>query len=166
MSRRRRCRRLHLSVSLSALVSLLGQASATGVTQTAAPVGALALVPLDDDADASERELYLEVVLNRVPSGQLARFVERDNGFLASAATLRGLGLRWPGTEAAAGGPLVEAALEPVDEDGSGEEQADEEREHSDSFGAGRGGARTGERHQVRRRPGGPARTERGTATG
>lgn len=103
MSRRRRCRRLHLSVSLSALVSLLGQASATGVTQTAAPVGALALVPLDDDADASERELYLEVVLNRVPSGQLARFVERDNGFLASAATLRGLGLRWPGSEAAAG---------------------------------------------------------------
>lgn len=48
-------------------------------------------------------ELYLETLLNLSPTGQLARFVEIDGKFFASAATLRELGLQWPGSDGATG---------------------------------------------------------------
>ena len=55
--------------------------------------------PLPDGAE----ELYLEVSLNQTITGQLARFVMVDGRLHASAATLRGLGLRWPGSDDASG---------------------------------------------------------------
>lgn len=44
-------------------------------------------------------ELYLEVSVNQVPTGKLARFVVHDGRLSASAATLTELNLKWPGRE-------------------------------------------------------------------
>jgi outer membrane usher protein len=56
-------------------------------------------------------ELYLDVVLNGAETGKLARFVQGENGLSASAATLRGLELKWPGSEQARGlVPLAQLA--------------------------------------------------------
>lgn len=56
-----------------------------------------------DKENSLDEELYLEVVLNGENNRQLARFIRRDEKFFASAATLRTLGLRWPGSESAQG---------------------------------------------------------------
>lgn len=58
------------------------------------------------DAEALEdgdEELYLAVSLNQSDTGRLARFVLRDGALFASSATLQALGLKWPGSEQAAG---------------------------------------------------------------
>jgi len=55
------------------------------------------------DSATAETELYLEVVLNQFPTGHLARFVQREGRFFASASTLHELGLAWPGGEDASG---------------------------------------------------------------
>ncbi|RYF43685.1 MAG: fimbrial biogenesis outer membrane usher protein [Comamonadaceae bacterium] len=52
---------------------------------------------------AGELELYLEVTLNGVADGRLSRFVQNDGALFASAASLRELGLKWPGSEQATG---------------------------------------------------------------
>ena len=65
----------------------------------ALPGDALAQVPADLP-DAGGQELYLEVTLNQVPIGMLFRFVLSDGRLHASAATLRELGLHWPGSDA------------------------------------------------------------------
>ncbi len=54
-------------------------------------------------AQEEEQELYLEVTLNGVTNGTLGRFVRRGGAFLASAETLREMGLKWPGGEGASG---------------------------------------------------------------
>lgn len=105
------CRLPTPSVSLCVLLALLGQAPvahAAGAGRPGSPLddgagGGLSLAAADADVVADGNELYLEVVLNQAPTGRLARFVERDGRFLASAATLREVGLRWPGSDAASG---------------------------------------------------------------
>lgn len=57
----------------------------------------------DIEASAGSQELYLEVSLNEFATGRLARFVMVDGRLHASAATLRELDLRWPGSESADG---------------------------------------------------------------
>ena len=52
---------------------------------------------------AGAQELYLQVILNGSDTGKLARFVLHDGALSASADTLRGLGLRWPGSNTARG---------------------------------------------------------------
>lgn len=42
------------------------------------------------------QELFLEVILNQMPTGLLGRFLLRDDALFTTAATLRDLGLRWP----------------------------------------------------------------------
>lgn len=54
-------------------------------------------------SSGTEQELYLEVSLNEFATGRLARFVMIDGRLHASAATLRELGLQWPGSETASG---------------------------------------------------------------
>ena len=64
--------------------------------------GALDLLAPEADAALPEgaQVLYLEVSVNESATGQLARFVLAGGRLHASAATLRGLGLHWPGSEA------------------------------------------------------------------
>jgi len=50
-------------------------------------------------ADTGDQELYLEVSVNLAETGRLARFVIRGGVLYASAATLRELDLRWPGSD-------------------------------------------------------------------
>jgi outer membrane usher protein len=52
------------------------------------------------DQAAEDEELHLEVLLNRVPTRLIARFVLRQGQLLAEANTLHSLGLTWPGAEA------------------------------------------------------------------
>lgn len=96
-----------------ALLASAGGASAGGGRQLplpdpgASPAAGLSLVQEQEQApeqgqavnvDGPQQELYLEVILNQVVSGRLARFVIRDDVLYASAATLAELGLRWPGS--------------------------------------------------------------------
>lgn len=99
------CRWSRLSSSLPVLITLLARASASEAAGLEMPMARLALTSDGPGVvDASHgQELYLEVVLNRAPTGRLSRFVERDGGFFASAATLRELGLKWPGSATASG---------------------------------------------------------------
>lgn len=53
----------------------------------------------NDMATPEGDELYLAVSLNQADTGQLARFVLRDGDLYASTATLRTLGLKWPGSD-------------------------------------------------------------------
>jgi outer membrane usher protein len=46
---------------------------------------------------AGGQELYLEVEINQAATGQIARFVISDGRLFAEPATLRALGLTWPG---------------------------------------------------------------------
>jgi len=71
------------------------------------PVAAQALPAVSGAAD--RQELYLAVTVNGEALSQLARFlVGPGDAIAASAATLREIGLRWPGSETATG--LVELA--------------------------------------------------------
>ena len=92
----RRSRSFALLSSLAGLSGALGTACAI-----AAPGGLLlAAAPAVESApgQAGAQELYLEVSLNKVNIGKLARFYAQPGGGLwASADTLRDLGLRWPG---------------------------------------------------------------------
>ncbi|MDW5442468.1 fimbria/pilus outer membrane usher protein [Polaromonas sp. SM01] len=53
--------------------------------------------------DAEAQELYLDVTLNGVAMGRLARFARQRGALSASAATLRELGLKWSGSAGASG---------------------------------------------------------------
>lgn len=50
-------------------------------------------------------ELYLEVIVNLAPTGQIARFIRINGRFHANASTLQHLGLAWPGAKTSS--PLV-----------------------------------------------------------
>lgn len=96
------CRWPKTALSLLVLLELLGvccQSLAQTQTAASAPLAGASLPPAADEGE----ELYLEVMLNRVPAAQLARFVQRGNTLLSSAETLRELGLKWPGSESASG---------------------------------------------------------------
>lgn len=67
------------------------------------PSGSMVEGVAADAPPAGAEELYLEVELNQVATGKLARFVSIGGRLHASAATLRDLGLAWPGGDAAAG---------------------------------------------------------------
>jgi len=83
-----------------------GDAADSAGTPLPAPE-AEAPVPAPEGAE----ELYLEVEVNQSATGQLARFVMINGQMHASAATLRGLGLRWPGSDDAGG--LIELDVVP-----------------------------------------------------
>ncbi|MBB1472098.1 MULTISPECIES: fimbria/pilus outer membrane usher protein [unclassified Luteimonas] len=88
---------------------------AIALSLSAVPVGvqargAGAAAVMADEADSAQaattpgsQELYLDVSLNEVATGTLARFVLVHRRLHASAATLRGLGLRWTGSATAQG---------------------------------------------------------------
>lgn len=104
-----RCRRLPESCLLAAGLAALLVAPAEG-RAAGATAGTTGLSVLGGQTDAGEappaegsQELYLDVELNQVPTGRLARFVLVDERLHASASTLRGLGLSWPGSELASG---------------------------------------------------------------
>lgn len=82
-------------------------ADAAALHSTGIPAANLFLSPLDaDDSGAigsAEDVSYLEVILNEVPTGRLARFVMTDGKVFATADTLRSFGLRWPGSDSAGG---------------------------------------------------------------
>ena len=119
MSKNKACRWSLLSASLSALVAALAcpayaQQADSAASQSLADSGrgaistsGLSLVSAGTDEaarDASQsQELYLEVSLNQSRTGQLARFVLLDDRLYANAATLRKLGLQWPGSDTASG---------------------------------------------------------------
>ena len=99
-------------------VSLLAMAIAFAPAQAGAGLhagsGMAVLAEADPEALGvtpanGAQELYLEVTINQVPARRLARFVLDGGQLHASAATLRELGLRWPGSDAAQG-------LVPLDE--------------------------------------------------
>src|SRR5262245_17023665 len=81
-----------LTIAAAVLTSAAGPASAD-------VAGAGAALP---DAAATEN-LFLEVVLNRMPLREIAHFVLRGDRMYADAEVLRGLGLTWPGAAAASG---------------------------------------------------------------
>lgn len=102
---RRSCRFHHRLPELSLLAIALALAAIPVGVQAR---GAAALLSDEGDAallatTAGSQELYLDVSLNEVATGTLARFVLIDRRLHASAATLRGLGLRWHGSETAQG---------------------------------------------------------------
>lgn len=115
----RRFRSLAGLRSLTLAASALAMSSAAGQTQSALNAGepqelvlrlttALAMSPVasqtQDALTAGEpQELYLAVTLNGVRHAKLAPFALSPEGLEASAVTLRGLGLRWPGSEVASG---------------------------------------------------------------
>ena len=105
----RRFRWTALAASLASL-GALPTAFASDPATTNGVVG-LALIAEDapeardllSDFAGAGQELYLEVTLNQTATGRLARFVLRDDTLHAGAATLRGLGLQWPGSAEASG---------------------------------------------------------------
>lgn len=110
----RPCRCTALAVSVSAFLATLpaaglaapGRGGALPLLYAASAAAGLSLVPDEREAGSTtsgEQELYLEVSVNRATTGQLARFVLREGALHASAATLRELGLSWPGSEVASG---------------------------------------------------------------
>ena len=87
------------AVALSVLLAAPADGSpGAGPTVLVDPASSTAGMPTD-----GAQELYLDVELNRVATGRLARVVLVDDRLHASAATLRGLDLAWPGSEAASG---------------------------------------------------------------
>lgn len=112
-----RCRCSALAVSVSAFVIGMGIAGAViaspgslathAISQVVATgVTGLSLVQdrrTEDGTASADQELYLEVSVNSATTGRLARFVLRDGAIHASAATLRELGLRWPGSQDSGG---------------------------------------------------------------
>lgn len=92
--------RKHNSFRLRRLpeVSLLAIALSLPALPGNARAQALAELP-----DPRHQELYLEVTVNQVPAAALSRFVLSDGRLHASAATLRDLGVRWPGGDEAQG---------------------------------------------------------------
>ena len=102
-SNRCRCRPLLAEVAL--LVTALGGISNTARAGTLPDDGRLSVIAEQGEwvMIAGTQELYLQVVLNGADTGTLARFVLHDGKLSASADTLRQLGLRWPGSDAAKG---------------------------------------------------------------
>ncbi|MES2413999.1 MAG: fimbria/pilus outer membrane usher protein [Pseudomonadota bacterium] len=86
-----------LSVTLAAALASAGAVAASPPTpDNAAP-------PAAGLSGASQPlELYLAVTLNGVPIEELKPFVMQRGVLYASAATLRDLGLKWPGSDTAA----------------------------------------------------------------
>lgn len=85
-----------LTVGLAAFPSLV-QAQSLVASSQAPPARAV------QEAGEAVQELYLSVTLNGVQAAQITRFEKSSFGLSASAATLRELGLRWPGSESATG---------------------------------------------------------------
>lgn len=89
------------------LLVLLMLPAVGGQVLAQTPPAAAALAPPAEvnspPATDEDQELYLEVMLNRVPAARLARFVVRGKTLSASAETLRELGLEWPGSDTASG---------------------------------------------------------------
>ncbi|MDO9360651.1 MAG: fimbria/pilus outer membrane usher protein [Polaromonas sp.] len=83
-------------VLLLVLALAAGAAAAQPQPAAVTPVAAGPAVP-------AELELYLEVSLNGVATGQLSRFVQQGGALHASAATLRELGLKWPDSATTSG---------------------------------------------------------------
>lgn len=99
-SKNRACRSTPLAASVAAMVLAAGAPAAAAATGGLSLVQDAARPPATDAAavmDAGDQELYLEVSINQSPTGRLARFVLRGGRLHASAASLRELGLRWPG---------------------------------------------------------------------
>lgn len=84
-------------VFLSALAALAACGSAHAQSGPGKPAGAAL-------AGAPEEELYLEITLNSLATGQLARFVRRGNALFASTETLKDIGLKAPARSSDAGG--------------------------------------------------------------
>lgn len=106
-----RCRWSTLAASLATLL-VASQAPAAPRGSGNWSAGAAVALPgglgLADDADLADapaegEELYLEVLVNQVATGQIARFVLRDGQFYVNAETLQSLGLTWPGADTARG---------------------------------------------------------------
>lgn len=89
--------------------SLRPAAESGAIFRTAALSPSLSLVAANTrqthQANKGDQESvhYLEVVLNEMPTGLMARFVSVAGKMHADADTLRNLGLRWPGSEQASG---------------------------------------------------------------
>ena len=100
----RPCRWTALAASVAAACAPFGSLAAPAVPASPglSSPSTLDLVDAEDDrlpVPAGAEELYLEVSLNQSVTGQLARFLMLDGRLHASAATLRGLGLQWPGSD-------------------------------------------------------------------
>lgn len=108
---RRSCRFPRRLPELSLLAIALALSAPPAVVHAhgaANGAGAPAILSDADDPTAANatpgsQELYLEVSLNQVATGSLARFVLAGQRLHASATTLRTLGLRWPGSDTAQG---------------------------------------------------------------
>ncbi|RYZ04202.1 MAG: fimbrial biogenesis outer membrane usher protein, partial [Comamonadaceae bacterium] len=90
---RKRWPRRSLLASLSAALGA-APAAAQHLRLAAAPAAVATAVP-------GEIELFLDVTLNGVRTGKLAGFIVRDGAWWADPASLRNLGLRWPGSDTA-----------------------------------------------------------------
>jgi len=99
-SKSRRCRPLPPLLSLAALT--VGLAAFPSLAQAQSPAAATQASSARTEPEDLQ-ELYLGVTLNGVQAVQIARFEKSPAGLSASAATLRELGLRWPGSESATG---------------------------------------------------------------
>lgn len=97
-TRNRSSCRLHRLPELFLLASALSLSAIPGNAPARTP--ASLSEPLQEP---DGQELYLDVTLNQVPTRSLLRFVLSGERLHASAATLRELGLRWPGSDAAQG---------------------------------------------------------------
>ncbi|WP_028916263.1 hypothetical protein [Pseudoxanthomonas sp. J35] len=110
--KRSRCRWTTLVTSLAAI---LAAPHAVADVRTAAlatgSVGGGMLELVDGGAESlpdGATQLFLEVVINQAPTGQLAPIGLVDGRLVAAPATLRALGLAWPETDGdATGAPVV-----------------------------------------------------------
>jgi outer membrane usher protein len=84
-------RQIALAASLSVVQSAAAGAAAGASSQQQ--------VPSIEKAQEVLEELYLEVSINQVPTGKLARFVINNGRLSASAATLTEFDLNWPGRD-------------------------------------------------------------------
>ena len=96
---RRLCKSLLASSLASAFAIWPGLSHAQAV-QTPASAQASARVETNTEPVAAQ-ELYLDVVLNRVRTGKVARFEVRDQQLWSDTATLKDIGLRVPDADAA-----------------------------------------------------------------
>lgn len=103
--KRSRCRWTALATSLAAALgsqpAIADMRHATSTAAVSAAAGMLELVDTGAAAviPADGQELYLEVVINRAATGQIARFVQVGGRLFAAPATLEGLGLSWTNGE-------------------------------------------------------------------